>query len=197
MDDFSKAILQGAAPTREDCRPCQRARRDRSDDALDHLAAPILLERAAYLRKLARLERRLSERGAEGVSAARHSSAGSQPQRRRRAARTLRGSVLCSRRTRGSADGRHGRGCEDHRARRGSRFVGARAVCARNCAPATWHMCRPGCPTRCWSPATSSSPASWSRSSRIRREPEWSRRSGAGDRDRTGDIQLGKLTFYH
>jgi hypothetical protein len=21
--------------------------------------------------------------------------------------------------------------------------------------------------------------------------------SGAGDRDRTGDIQLGKLTFYH
>ena len=29
------------------------------------------------------------------------------------------------------------------------------------------------------------------------RRPPWSAMFGAGDRDRTDDIQLGKLTFYH
>lgn len=34
----------------------------------------------------------------------------------------------------------------------------------------------------------------------MRRGYQWNFRQehfGAGDRDRTGDIQLGKLTFYH
>jgi hypothetical protein len=32
---------------------------------------------------------------------------------------------------------------------------------------------------------------------RITGKPSQRRGSGAGDRDRTDDIQLGKLTFYH
>jgi mannose-6-phosphate isomerase-like protein (cupin superfamily) len=54
MDDFSKAILKELLPSEKLPMP-PKGRRDRQDDALDHLAAPILLERAAYLRKLAKL----------------------------------------------------------------------------------------------------------------------------------------------
>src|ERR1700742_458054 len=54
MDDFSKAILKELLPT-EKLPTAPKGKRDRRDDILDHLAAPILLERAAYLRKLAKL----------------------------------------------------------------------------------------------------------------------------------------------
>jgi mannose-6-phosphate isomerase-like protein (cupin superfamily) len=53
MDDFSKAILRELLPA-EKVRAA-RGKRDRKEETLDHLAAPILLERAAYLRKLAKL----------------------------------------------------------------------------------------------------------------------------------------------
>lgn len=53
MDDFSKAILKEILPN-EKIRPA-RPKSHQSEDALDHLAAPILLERAAYLRKLAKV----------------------------------------------------------------------------------------------------------------------------------------------
>jgi mannose-6-phosphate isomerase-like protein (cupin superfamily) len=53
MDEFSKVILRELLPS-EKLPPLPKGKKDRSDDALDHLAAPILLERAAYLKKLAR-----------------------------------------------------------------------------------------------------------------------------------------------
>jgi mannose-6-phosphate isomerase-like protein (cupin superfamily) len=52
MDDFSKAILKELLPS-EKLPPAPKGKRARRD-ALDHLAAPILLERAAYLKRLAR-----------------------------------------------------------------------------------------------------------------------------------------------
>ena len=52
MDDFSKAILKEILPTEK--LPAPPKSKDKSEGALDHLAAPILLERAAYLRKLAK-----------------------------------------------------------------------------------------------------------------------------------------------
>ena len=54
MDDFSKAILKGLLPAEKLPEP-PKSKRGRGKDALDHLAAPVLLERAAHLRKLARL----------------------------------------------------------------------------------------------------------------------------------------------
>jgi mannose-6-phosphate isomerase-like protein (cupin superfamily) len=53
MDDFSKAILRELLPT-EKARAIE-LRREGKEDALHHLSAPVLLERAAYLRKLAKL----------------------------------------------------------------------------------------------------------------------------------------------
>lgn len=53
MDDFSKSILKELLPAEKLPMP-QKGKRKRAD-ILDHLAAPVLLERAAYLRKLARL----------------------------------------------------------------------------------------------------------------------------------------------
>ncbi len=53
MDEFSKVILRELLPS-EKLPPMPKGKKDRSDDALDHLAAPILLERATYLKKLAR-----------------------------------------------------------------------------------------------------------------------------------------------
>jgi mannose-6-phosphate isomerase-like protein (cupin superfamily) len=54
MDDFSKAILRELLPAEKEPQP-KRSKRDRDESVLDHLAAPILLERAAHLRKLAKL----------------------------------------------------------------------------------------------------------------------------------------------
>ena len=53
MDDLSRNILKELLP-RETEVPAPRAKADDdAEPALDHLASPILLERAAYLRKLA------------------------------------------------------------------------------------------------------------------------------------------------
>lgn len=53
MDDFSKTILRELLPVERPL-PLPKGKKDKRDDALDHLSAPILLERAAYLKKLAR-----------------------------------------------------------------------------------------------------------------------------------------------
>jgi mannose-6-phosphate isomerase-like protein (cupin superfamily) len=53
MEDFSKLILRELLPS-EKVRTAE-GKRVQQDDVLDHLAAPVLLERAAYLRKLAKL----------------------------------------------------------------------------------------------------------------------------------------------
>ncbi|HEX3891390.1 MAG TPA: hypothetical protein VHW46_02360 [Terracidiphilus sp.] len=53
MDDFSKAILRELLPSEKLPSP-PRSKRDKTEDLLDHLASPVLLERAAYLKKLAR-----------------------------------------------------------------------------------------------------------------------------------------------
>jgi mannose-6-phosphate isomerase-like protein (cupin superfamily) len=55
MDDFSKTILRELIPAERELPAPRRTQRDAAVDALDHLASPILLERAAYLRKLAKL----------------------------------------------------------------------------------------------------------------------------------------------
>jgi mannose-6-phosphate isomerase-like protein (cupin superfamily) len=55
MEDFTHAILKELLPQEKEI-PAPRARSvDSAEPALDHLASPILLERAAYLRKLAHL----------------------------------------------------------------------------------------------------------------------------------------------
>lgn len=55
MEDFTRAILKELLPQEKEL-PAPRPRAvDDADPALDHLASPILLERAAYLRKLAQL----------------------------------------------------------------------------------------------------------------------------------------------
>ncbi len=54
MDDFSRAILKELLPS-EKAAPRPSKTQDNQEEALDHLASPILLERAAYLRKLAKL----------------------------------------------------------------------------------------------------------------------------------------------
>lgn len=55
MDDFSKTILRELIPAERELPAPRKTKRDATVDALDHLASPILLERAAYLRKLAKL----------------------------------------------------------------------------------------------------------------------------------------------
>ncbi len=54
MDDFSKTILKELLPVEKELPVPPKAKRKRRDDALDHSSSPILLERAAYLRKLAK-----------------------------------------------------------------------------------------------------------------------------------------------
>jgi mannose-6-phosphate isomerase-like protein (cupin superfamily) len=54
MDDFSKTILKELLPKEKEI-PLPRHTKDDGEEALDHLASPLLLERAAYLRKLAKL----------------------------------------------------------------------------------------------------------------------------------------------
>lgn len=54
MDDFSKVILSELLPTERSV-PARAAKRAEEEaDTLDHLAGPIVRERAAYLRKLAK-----------------------------------------------------------------------------------------------------------------------------------------------
>jgi mannose-6-phosphate isomerase-like protein (cupin superfamily) len=54
MDDFSKTILRELLPVEKEPPFPSKSKRNNRDDVLDHLAAPILLERAAHLRKLAK-----------------------------------------------------------------------------------------------------------------------------------------------
>jgi mannose-6-phosphate isomerase-like protein (cupin superfamily) len=54
MNDFSKAILRELLPPEKELPRGAKGKREHRDDALDHLSAPVLLERAAYLKKLAR-----------------------------------------------------------------------------------------------------------------------------------------------
>lgn len=54
MDDVARAILKEILPQERAVRPPKPAKVNR-EDQLDHLAAPLLLERAAYLHKLAKL----------------------------------------------------------------------------------------------------------------------------------------------
>jgi mannose-6-phosphate isomerase-like protein (cupin superfamily) len=53
MDELSKVILRDLLPN-EKLPPAPTGKKDKGDDALDHLSAPVLLERASYLKKLAR-----------------------------------------------------------------------------------------------------------------------------------------------
>jgi mannose-6-phosphate isomerase-like protein (cupin superfamily) len=53
MDDFSKAILRELLPE-EKLQRTPKRKQKRTEAALHHLAAPVVLERAAYLRKLAK-----------------------------------------------------------------------------------------------------------------------------------------------
>ncbi len=54
MDDFSRTILKELLPPEKEVRAPKKKKHE-DEIALDHLAAPILLERAAYLRKLAKM----------------------------------------------------------------------------------------------------------------------------------------------
>ena len=53
MDPFSKAILKELLPVEKESLPAKRSKKNDKNNALDHLSHPVLLERAAYLRKLA------------------------------------------------------------------------------------------------------------------------------------------------
>lgn len=52
MDTFSKAILKELLPVEKNI-PAVGPAKDQQKDVLDHLSSPVLLERAAHLRKLA------------------------------------------------------------------------------------------------------------------------------------------------
>jgi mannose-6-phosphate isomerase-like protein (cupin superfamily) len=54
LDDFSIAILKELLPTEKAPPSSAKTKRDQREDVLDHLSGPILLERAAHLRKLAK-----------------------------------------------------------------------------------------------------------------------------------------------
>jgi mannose-6-phosphate isomerase-like protein (cupin superfamily) len=53
MDDFSSAILKELLPQEKEIRTPAMMNKVR-EEALDHLSSPVLLERASYLRKLAK-----------------------------------------------------------------------------------------------------------------------------------------------
>jgi mannose-6-phosphate isomerase-like protein (cupin superfamily) len=53
MDIFSKAILNELVPAEKETDPAIAGTSNRRQDLLDHLSSAVLLERAAYLRKLA------------------------------------------------------------------------------------------------------------------------------------------------
>lgn len=53
MDDISKAILRDLLPTEKSVELPARKAKNPEASLLDHLSSPVVLERAAYLRKLA------------------------------------------------------------------------------------------------------------------------------------------------
>ncbi len=53
MDEISKSILRELLPAEKPEPPVRRSKRNQDVSALDHLSSPVVLERAAYLRKLA------------------------------------------------------------------------------------------------------------------------------------------------
>jgi uncharacterized RmlC-like cupin family protein len=53
MDPFSEAILKELLPVEKEPLPAKRSKKNDNENALDHLSHAVLLERAAYLRKLA------------------------------------------------------------------------------------------------------------------------------------------------
>jgi mannose-6-phosphate isomerase-like protein (cupin superfamily) len=55
MDDFSKAIFKELLPVEKEVAPPAAGKQRQKTDQLDHLSLAVLLERAAYLRKLAKL----------------------------------------------------------------------------------------------------------------------------------------------
>jgi mannose-6-phosphate isomerase-like protein (cupin superfamily) len=55
MNPFTEAILKELLPTEKESVPRVGPAEDQPGDVLDHLSSPILLERAAYLRKLAKV----------------------------------------------------------------------------------------------------------------------------------------------
>ena len=71
MDDYSRQILKELLPVEKEVIPAKvKVRRKDEAPDLDHWSSPILLERAAYLRKLAKHGDGAGERDAEGVCAA-------------------------------------------------------------------------------------------------------------------------------
>lgn len=55
MEDFSKIILRELFAPEENVRPQRKAHREQRPDAVDHFSMPVLMERVAYLRKLAKV----------------------------------------------------------------------------------------------------------------------------------------------
>lgn len=55
MEDFSKIILRELLAPDENVRPQKKSPREQRPDALDHFSMPVLMERVAYLRKLAKV----------------------------------------------------------------------------------------------------------------------------------------------
>jgi mannose-6-phosphate isomerase-like protein (cupin superfamily) len=55
VDEFSRQLWRELLPNEEDLLSPAAASQERGDKPLDHYTAPVLLERAAYLRKLAKL----------------------------------------------------------------------------------------------------------------------------------------------
>ena len=167
MDDFSKTILKELLPSGKLPR-APKAKRKAEEGALDHLAAPILLERAAHLPKLARFSdgsasEVLKEYPQHAIHLLVRSRNGGAELHERFAdlffviegrAALLTGGVIPDAKTIGAAK------CAAHR---------LKAAYGRNCVQETSRTCPLDCPIRCWFQATNSSPASWSRSSRIRR----------------------------
>lgn len=55
MDEFSRQLWKELLPEEKDLFPPAAKSKENSTRALDHYSSPVLLERAAYLRKLAKL----------------------------------------------------------------------------------------------------------------------------------------------
>lgn len=158
MDDFSKTILKELLPVEKELPAPPKGKQKRRDDVLDHLSSPVLLERAAYLRKLAKhgdgsAGEVLKEYPQHAIHLLVRSRNGGAELHENFAdlffvieghAALVTGGTIADAKT--VAPGEI----------RGSSVEG---VSARICGRAMWLMCRPDCRTRCLSQATSSSPA--------------------------------------